>query len=75
MEIRNCPFCGSSDITLYRNYNYKIKNYFVWAECECCGAKSKSFTSYDAPEDSEWDNVACCKAINAWNRRSGDSDA
>lgn len=75
MKLKNCPFCGSDEITLNRNYNHHTRTYFTWVECDMCGAKSKSKASPDDPADENWDNLACRKASVAWNTRAGCSDA
>ena len=70
-KLRACPFCGQDATALYTNYSNRSKKFFVWAECDVCGARSKAVTSNDDPEDVSWDNVACRKAIAAWNVRTG----
>lgn len=70
-ELRACPFCGQDAAALYRNYSNRAKKYFTWAECDVCGARSKAVTSNDDPaENDEWANLACRKAIAAWNMRA-----
>lgn len=71
MEIKSCPFCGNDAAMLYRNYSHKTRTYFVWMECEVCGAKSKTFASEDDPVDNNWETNGCYRAIAAWNRRAG----
>ena len=59
-KLRECPFCGSTDI-LVKGYPYKAtyhghKHYFVI--CHDCGGQTKKFYAYEE------------KAIKAWNTRT-----
>lgn len=74
MKIKSCPFCGHNTGVLTSNYSFKSKKYFVWVECDICGARSKAATSEDAPADSGWSNAACHKAAVAWNARCPDAE-
>ena len=41
----------------------------IFAQCDFCGSRGRIFSSYtDAAEDN-WQNDACVKATNAWNKR------
>ena len=71
-RMKPCPFCGQDAVRLDRTYSNRAKKYFIWAECDICGARSKAITSTDAPEAVDWDNMACRKAIAAWNVRAED---
>ena len=75
LEPKPCPFCGTSNTYLRSQYSCKVRKYFVWAECDFCGARSRAATSQEAPEESDWENFACQKAMNAWNTRAGDANA
>jgi Lar family restriction alleviation protein len=58
-RFRNCPFCGSSSITIERIYNDNDSDFLSHASCfDCCA------------ESNDCDSEA--KAIAAWNRRDGD---
>jgi hypothetical protein len=67
-EIKGCPFCGS-DASLYANWNRRMMNWFVFVQCDFCNGSGKSFLSISDPEEMNWDNDACNKAIDAWNKR------
>lgn len=73
MELKLCPFCGQQ-AGLYSNYSNRARKYFVWVECDICGGRSKAATSNNAPEDEEWENVACRKVVSAWNARCADAE-
>lgn len=73
MKLKACPFCGSDNVALCRNYNCQTKKYFTWAECDVCGAKSRTRASYDDPaENNEWNNAVCQKVAVSWNMRAGE---
>lgn len=73
MELKSCPFCGQDAANIYRNYSYKTRRYFVWVECEFCGARSKSTCSDTDPVNDDWNSFPCKKAANSWNVRCGDA--
>ena len=74
-ELKQCPFCGNNNASVYRNYNSGCRKYFVWVECDVCGAKTKAATPYSDPAENDgWDNAACRKVCAAWNLRAGDPD-
>lgn len=76
MELKCCPFCGQDASVIYRNYSARLRKYFVWVECEACGARSKASTSDDDPADNdEWSNTACRRCTASWNMRAGCSNA
>ena len=68
-RMKPCPFCGQDAVRLDRAYSNRSKKYFTWIECDVCGARSKAVTSNDDPESVGWDNMACRKAVSAWNVR------
>lgn len=71
MNIKACPHCGgNSDLNTY--YSKRAKCYFVHVKCSICGARGKSYTCTDNPQDSA-DNKACEDAITAWNMRTGEA--
>ena len=65
----SCPFCGSDDIVMSRNYNPRYRAFFVWIECVVCGSRSRSFSCTDDPANCDWNNLACHRAVASWNRR------
>lgn len=73
MPIKVCPHCGGKSY-LNTNYSYSLKAYFVFVKCEMCSAQGKSFRSQEHPERSDWENEACCSAVNAWNMRYKTND-
>lgn len=66
--LKKCPHCGGT-ACLHSSYSYKARKYFVFAKCDVCGSQGKLFTSEDSPAESEWNNVSCNDAVNAWNLR------
>ena len=70
MEYKPCPFCGSKLISMYSNYSRNAKAYFVWIECDTCGARSKATSQRTSPEDSNWRDMACQKVLSLWNMRA-----
>lgn len=69
MELKHCPFCGNGPATLYSTYSYKTRKYFIWAECDLCGARSKAVASSDDPVETKWEDFFCRKVAAAWNMR------
>lgn len=72
-NLDKCPFCGEvKEIYLnQRTCRPRYGGYLVYVACELCGAQTKPFYSDDDAEERDWSNVACRKAVNAWNRRVG----
>lgn len=71
--IKECPFCGG-EAELHANYNWKLKLWFVYVQCEVCGSRGKSFTNirYLEPDDDGfWETKKAVCAVEAWNRRKG----
>lgn len=71
MKLKACPFCGTDNAYLNSKYSYKVKKYFVWAECDICGARSKATTDDEAPSAADWTDTACIKVAASWNTRAG----
>jgi len=66
-ELKPCPFCGG-EANLYRTYGRY--GWFITAQCEVCGARSKIFWTRSDPNDPDfWECKAASKATVAWNRR------
>ena len=69
MKIKRCPFCGRR-AQLIQNYNKKLDAYFVYVECEVCGAKGKASSSKEDLEHANLEeNKACNRAVSSWNNR------
>lgn len=69
MKIKRCPFCGRK-ANLIQNYNKNLNAYFVYVECEVCGAKGKASSSkIDVRSDNLEENKACNRALASWNNR------
>lgn len=66
--LSKCPHCGGR-ATLTTRFNYKQRTYFVYVKCDICGAQGKAFTCSEDPELSNWNNVPCDDAVQAWNMR------
>lgn len=75
MEFKACPFCGQDAATLYRNYSGRLRKYFVWVECDTCGARSKATAEDSDPADENWESAECRRVVGAWNMRAGCADA
>ncbi len=56
IELKPCPFCGSSDI-IFEHFLYEE----VWGKCKNCGAQSGAAEGKTKDE-----------AIKVWNRRTAD---
>lgn len=67
-SLKGCPHCGGPG-SIWANYSYKTRSYFVFVKCGLCGAQGKVFTSDNDPEEEGWNNVACNNAVMAWNLR------
>ena len=81
MEFKNCPFCGSDDISIKAMMGRR--GWFVFAQCGFCGSQGKTYghKRCDKSCNEECSPYSCdgfleCesveKAVKAWNRRSGD---
>lgn len=67
-KLKTCPHCGG-EADLCSNYDSYKKKYFVKCKCEICGSAGKVYVSYEDPSTVEWNNIACIKAVDAWNMR------
>lgn len=67
-SIKQCPHCGGN-ADLYSRKTYK-GGYYIFVQCEICGATGKSVYSSTAPEADNWESNACNVAVNAWNMRT-----
>ena len=74
MEFRNCPFCGSSNVTAKKEVLERRMNGSeapcsavsrVWAQCEYCGA-----TGSKKIGDIVYDTEVISLAMEGWNRRT-----
>lgn len=74
MNILNCPHCGGTS-SLFRNYNRRQDNFFVYVKCDICGAQGKLFDSGTDPAEEDWNSPACKKAVAAWNMRYKEESA
>lgn len=72
--LKKCPHCGGN-ASLYSNYSYKTRAYFVFVKCEVCGAQGKITSCDDDPAADEWKNTACETAVSAWNLRVSDKES
>lgn len=82
MELKNCPFCGSDEVTIAALRGRR--GWFVFAKCDFCGSQGKTYghakcsdncyedCSPDCIEFFECESVV--KASKAWNRRVGECD-
>lgn len=67
-ELRNCPFCGGEAEEkhmkrkkLFARFTFPPTTYFVYIRCKLCGATTTVMWTRE-------------NAIEAWNRRTGDTD-
>ena len=67
-QIEICPHCGG-DATLYSQYSRKHKGYFVFCKCDICRSQGTIFLTHTDPAETDWRDIACDKAVRAWNRR------
>ena len=70
-NLKDCPFCGGSDIFL--KYNGARHGYFYYVECNTCGGRTRGACLPDGQysEETEWDNKAARTVELLWNQRSG----
>lgn len=81
-KIKPCPHCGG-EADLFVTYkpaaDYDVDIY-IRVQCECCGASGMEILVNENPcgKEGSWDDpdceVACAKAITAWNLRRADSE-
>ena len=69
-DVRECPHCGGHS-TLKANYSKRSRSsgWFIFVQRDVCGARGKTYFCEEDPEDVEWNNTACCGAVEAWNMR------
>ena len=74
-ELKPCPFCACTDINILSKTtgSYEGKNaiVFLWLECNCCGAKTKSVRCVTGDEVRAED--ALTKIEKLWNIRKKDA--
>ena len=69
-EIKTCPHCGGSAVLAV---NPSKCGYFIFVQCEICGARGKTCRDSKDPELYDFDTTGCDKAIKAWNMRVKES--
>ena len=65
LNLKPCPFCGSSDLELYSEEN-DVLGELCWESfilCKDCHAQTSMFATYETKEEAE-DDLA-----KLWNRR------
>lgn len=70
--IRECPFCGATDdaVILQRRVNAMNDVRYVYVECQCCGARTRTKSIFDDEEQPETGYSDSEKrVIYAWNMR------
>ena len=74
MELKNCPFCGSDDVSIKAIRG--SKGWFVFARCAFCGSQGKTFGNKVRYSDCDefWEDDSIGRATKAWNMRAGDPD-
>ena len=68
MKIKKCPHCGG-DAYIVRRHDYRKGIYFVFCQCDICGACGKTFAGDMDPALENWSTNECVSAVNAWNMR------
>ncbi len=72
-KLRPCPHCGGI-ASLKTNYAPRRQVFFVYAECEICGARGKTYrTPTDPATDTDGTKATHNNAIAAWNMRTQDA--
>ena len=66
--IETCPHCGGN-ATLCAHKGKEKDTYFIFVKCDICRAQGTIFLAYADPLENDWSDVACVKALQAWNRR------
>ena len=72
-NLKKCPHCGGA-ACLNSSYSYRARSYFVFVKCFVCGSQGKIYNSEQDPEQEEWNNAACIKAVEAWNMRTDEKE-
>lgn len=67
-ELKSCPFCGG-EASLYSRGTRNGMGYMIYAKCEVCGCSGRAFFTYDDPDETDWNDLACKQATLVWNRR------
>lgn len=69
-KLMDCPFCGSPDVHLFANWSRKNQGWYVQAQCETCGARSRGYFTETDPDETDWNGKAERSATAAWNMRN-----
>ena len=67
-ELKKCPFCGDR-ARIQTQYSGRRDRYYIYAICEGCSAKSRTFSSVTDPAKSS--NRALELVVDFWNKREG----
>lgn len=72
--IKDCPFCGGSDI--FTKYNGSRNGRFYYIECTTCGGRTRGVCvpNKELERIDEWDNNAIDTVSMLWNRRVSDAE-
>lgn len=71
MTNKPCPFCGDTDISVYRCFGESIEHF---ARCDTCGARSGEI--YIEPSDAPFDAreaQAVKETLAVWNTRASEN--
>lgn len=73
VELKPCPFCGSTDIIIKNQYSSKRDAYYTLAQCVLCGANTRTstnFTNYDPSSEEFWKSDSVQEVATLWNTRA-----
>lgn len=68
--LMNCPFCGGKGSLWTRGARY---GFITYVQCDVCGAQTKAFPYYGDKNDVDEHDMGCVRAVEAWNRRTGEN--
>ena len=70
MELKNCPFCGSDNISMW--WQRGKYGRFAFIKCGTCEAQTGTKAlSKNLSEPEIWEDDAFRNVANRWNRREG----
>jgi len=72
VELKPCPFCGSTEIGVRNQMSTRFKAFYTLVECSVCGANTRTSmntTEADPYDKAFWESDSVQEVAKLWNMR------